>query len=169
MLVATGFITPAYKIGVVDPSGSCGGALVDPSTLLHLFFPSDLARPLPFEAFPPGGNVPIPASTFRSPLEIALDAVENLNLAQEYLGQESECVASLFSELMITHVPTVKHIPRACRPLLGEVLTKKLRNASSNNIWALPGCFSWPNVLLDLQAKVDGGDSMHLLHLSRAA
>lgn len=54
--------------------------------------------------------MPIPASTFRSPLEIALDAVENLNLVQEYLGQESECVAALFSELMITHVPTVKHI-----------------------------------------------------------
>lgn len=38
---------------------------------------------------------------------------------------------------MTTYVVTVKYVPKACRPLMGEVLANELRLAAQNKIWGV--------------------------------
>lgn len=113
-------------------SSKCGGRLVDPTTLTHITFPLAPEIP-PTQCAPPSEDHPHsePATSF---LDMALEAVVNQSLAHHHAQYEPECVETLFNAIMTTHVPTVKYVPR-CRPLLGEVLSKELRNANHNTIW----------------------------------
>lgn len=125
--------------------GRCRGALVDPSNLSYLPFPSPRPHPPVASAnqhsHPASADFSAAALPSTDLLEIALSAVAQRHLPAEHEDKEEICFNTLMDSIMSFYVPTIAHIPRSCRPLFGEALAKELRSACSDSLWGAARLF----------------------------
>ena len=119
----------------VGPRKKCGSSLqlldlnVIQSTPCSIHHVSPSPQPAIFSS--------VPLVTYSSPLDAAMEVVVSLSWPNGCTFNEGEAIYSLFNTIMTTHVATVKHVPRSCRQLLGEVLCnkKKMPLAITSGVW----------------------------------
>lgn len=111
----------------------CGNPLVDPMDMPSLTFSAVNLDPNSPEALQPD---PHRESNCMSPDEDMLlhQAVETLQFDKDYSSFEADSFNALLSRYMTLSTPTVKHVPRSCRPLLAQLLAKEFQHASPNKI-----------------------------------
>lgn len=130
-----------WKLGcqrvIGDAHVKCGSSLVDPSILTQIPFATHISQHSERPLVPPShltssNSVSTDSSTL---LDLSLTALENVSFNCQHASLEPQCIYHLLNCVMTSHVPTVKHIPKSCRSLLGEVLFKEFRYANSKNVW----------------------------------
>ncbi len=128
----------------------CGNPLVDPMDMPSLTFPVVNLDPHSPEALQ---RDPQRESSSVSPdedmlLHLALQAVETLQFDKDYSSFEADSFNALLSKCMTLSTPTVKHVPRSCRPLLAQLLAKEFQHARRANIWGFARVFLFPKLTL---------------------
>ena len=132
-------------------SRKCGAHLVDPSSLPDLVHLTSASSSPAFSPGPTGS----PSATHSAPdlstkdmLSIAIQAAVDCHIPSEYSCLESTIFNTIMTTLFSLPVHTVRHVPRAARPLLASALCREFSLSVRHGLWGFVRLLLLPKLVL---------------------
>ena len=132
-------------------SRKCGAHLVDPSSLPDLVPLTSASSSPAFSSGPTGS----PSATHSAPdlstkdmLSIAIQAAVDCHIPSEYSCLESTIFNTIMTTLFSLPVHTVRHVPRAARPLLASALCREFSLSVRHGLWGFVRLLLLPKLVL---------------------
>ena len=132
-------------------SRKCGARLVDPSSLPDLVPLTSASSSPAFSSGPTGSPSAIhsaPDLSTKDMLSIAIQAAVDCHIPSEYSCLESTIFNTIMTTLFSLPVHTVRHVPRAARPLLASALCREFSLSVRHGLWGFVRLLLLPKLVL---------------------